>query len=46
MEAALALVAAGAERDIVAGARRAEAAIDGGAARAILARWAAASREA
>ncbi|HKA91605.1 MAG TPA: anthranilate phosphoribosyltransferase [Haliangiales bacterium] len=45
MEAALALVAAGAAADIVAGARRAAEAIDGGAARATLERWATASRE-
>jgi anthranilate phosphoribosyltransferase len=44
MEAALALVAAGAETELPAATRRAAAAIDGGAARSTLERWVAASR--
>lgn len=43
MEAALALVAAGAAEDLQAGARRAEAALDGGAAARTLETWAALS---
>ncbi len=44
MEAALALVAAGAAPDLPAAARRAQAALDGGAATATLDRWVALSR--
>jgi len=44
MEAALALVVAGAVADLAEGARRAAAAIDGGAARETLDRWARLSR--